>query len=203
MSNLVSGTGKPRPKTVRTWRDLADRLRALTGDRRGVAAVEFAFIAPLLVLLYIGAVEISVALSVDNKVSRAGNITLDLITQGTAITKAEMKDLVDVAEAVVAPFDGSNIVLTFTGITVNASKQAKVEWSWKSDGTTPYTKNSTVTIPTGLKIADSYYVRSEISNKHSLITSYQFMGSSVASINMTETYYMRPRLGSNLACTDC
>ena len=44
--------------------------------------------APLLVLMYIGAVEISVALSVDTKVSRAGNITLDLITQGTSITKS-------------------------------------------------------------------------------------------------------------------
>ena len=114
-----------------------------------------------------------------------------------------MSDLKDVAEAILAPFDGSNIVLTFTGITVDASSNAKVAWSWKSDNTTPYTKNSSVTIPTGLQIANSYYVRSEITNTHSLITSYQFMGSALASINMTETYYMRPRLGSELDCNDC
>ena len=179
------------------------RIRSVLRDRKGVGAVEFAFVAPLLVLMYIGAVEISVALSVDTKVSRAGNITLDLITQGTSITKTEMADLVDVAEAILAPFDGNNIVLIFTGIKVDASSNAKVAWSWKSDNTTPYTKNATITIPTGLKIADSYYVRSEISNTHSLITSYQFMGSALASIGMNETYYMRPRLGSELNCTDC
>ena len=61
------------------------RLGSVLLERKGVGAVEFAFVAPLLVLMYIGAVEISVALSVDTKVSRAGNnITLDLITQGTS-----------------------------------------------------------------------------------------------------------------------
>ena len=91
-----------------------------------MGAVEFAFVAPLLVMMHIGAVEISVALSVDTKVSRSGNITLDLITQGKSITKTEMSDLVDVAEAILAPFDGNNVVLIFTGITVDASSNAKV-----------------------------------------------------------------------------
>ncbi len=193
---LRFGSGRIAGRTPR-------RIRSMLRDRKGVGAVEFAFVAPLLVLMYIGAVEISVALSVDTKVSRAGNITLDLITQGTTITKSDMADLVDVAEAIVAPFDGSNIVLTFTGIRVDASTNAKVDWSWKSDNTVPYPKNTTITIPTGLRIADSFYVRSEITNTHSLITSYQFMGSAMASIGMNETYYMRPRLGSDLDCTDC
>ena len=136
---LRFGSGRIAGRTPR-------RIRSMLRDRKGVGAVEFAFVAPLLVLMYIGAVEISVALSVDTKVSRAGNITLDLITQGTTITKSDMADLVDVAEAILAPFDGSNIVLTFTGIRVDASTNAKVDWSWKSDNTTPYPKNTTITI---------------------------------------------------------
>lgn len=179
------------------------RWRIFANDRGGAAAVEFAFIAPLLVLLYIGAVEVSVALSVDTKVSRAGNITLDLITQGQTVSKSDMNGLKDVASAIMAPYTSSNVVLTFTGITVDASKNAKVAWSWKSDGTTPYVKDAAVTIPTGLQIANSFYVRSEISNTHNLITSYQVFGSSVGSINMNETYYLRPRFGSDLPCSDC
>jgi Flp pilus assembly protein TadG len=180
-----------------------NRVRRLLRDRKGAGAVEFAFIAPLLVLIYMGAVEISVALSVDTKVSRAANITLDLITQGTTITKTEMTDLVDVAKSILAPFNGDDIELKFTGITVDASSNAKVAWSWGSTTTKPYTDGAAVTIPTGLKIADAYYVRSEITNKHQFLTSYPFMGSAVAEINMNETYYMRPRLGTSIDCTDC
>ena len=181
----------------------ARKFRRLSRNKKGVGAIEFAFVAPLLVLIYMGAVEISVALSVDTKVSRAGNITLDLITQGTEISKSEMSDLVDVATGIMAPFDGSDIELKFTGIRVNSSKNAKVEWSWGSKTTKPYVKGSAVTIPTGLKIADSFYVRSEITNTHQFLTSYPFMGSTQASIGMTETYFMRPRLGTDLDCTDC
>ncbi len=179
------------------------RLGRLLGNRDGAGAVEFAFVAPILVLIYMGAVEISVALSVDTKVSRAGNITLDLITQGTSITKSEMKDLVDVAESIMAPFDGSDIELKFTGITVDASGNAKIDWSWGSETTKPYTDGASVTIPTGLQIANAYYVRSEITNKHQFLTSYPFLGSAAAALDMNETYYMRPRLGTNLSCTDC
>lgn len=181
----------------------ADRAWRLLGNREGAGAVEFAFVAPLLVLIYMGAVEISVALSVDTKVSRAGNITLDLITQGTTITKKEMSDLVDVAAGIMAPFDASDIELKFTGITVDKSKNAKIAWSWGSKTTKPYVDGASVTIPTGLKIANSYYVRSEIVNKHQFLTSYPFMGSASASIDMNETYYMRPRLGTDLDCSDC
>ncbi|MCR9137119.1 MAG: pilus assembly protein [Alphaproteobacteria bacterium] len=181
----------------------ADKTAVLLRDREGAGAVEFAFVAPLLVLIYMGAVEISVALSVDTKVSRAGNITLDLITQGTSITKSEMKDLVDVAAGIMAPFDASDIELKFTGITVDGSKNAKIDWSWGSKTTKPYTKGAVVDIPSGLKIANSYYIRSEIVNTHQFLTSYPFMGSASASIDMNETYYMRPRLGTDLDCTDC
>ena len=114
-----------------------------------------------------------------------------------------MSDLKDVAAAIVVPFDGNNIVLTFTGITVDASSNAKVDWSWKSDNTTPYAKNSTVTIPTACRLPIPIMCAAKITNTHSLITSYQFMGSALASVNMNETYYMRPQLGSELNCTDC
>lgn len=184
-------------------RHLGGRLGNLLGDREGAGAVEFAFVAPLLVLIYMGAVEISVALSVDTKVSRAGNITLDLITQGTTITKTEMKDLVDVASGIMAPFNGDDVELKFTGITVDASKKAKVAWSWGSKTAKPYGKGTEVNIPTGLKIANAYYVRGEIVNTHQFLTSYPFLGGAAASIDMNETYFMRPRLGTDLDCTDC
>ena len=136
------------------------RMHMLLGDRSGLGAVEFALLAPVLVVLYMGAVEITVALSVDTRVSRAGNITLDLIT--------------------------------------------KVAWSWGNEVRRPYATGSTADIPDGLKMPNSFYVRGEIINPHDFISTFPFMGSAqVGALNLNETYYMRPRLGAEIDCTDC
>ena len=42
---------------------LSNALRAFRGNREGVGAVEFAIIAPVLIVLYIGSLEVSVAMS--------------------------------------------------------------------------------------------------------------------------------------------
>ena len=182
------------------------RLSALLRDRKGVGAVEFAFVAPILVVLYIGAVEMTVALSVDTKVSRAGNITLDLITQATTTSKDELDDMEDVAASILAPYTAANVELVYTAITINpAGDAATVTWSWASDGLTPPTVGEEITseIPDSLMIADAFYVRGEIDNTHNFITSIPFTGRTMSSLDLTETYFMRPRLGTAITCSDC
>ena len=97
-------TSKHQLNILRAKQRLSDRWLKFVKDNRGVGAIEFAFVAPILVVLYIGAVEMTIALAVDTKVSRAGNITLDLITQGTTTSRAELDAMEDVAESVLAPY---------------------------------------------------------------------------------------------------
>ncbi|WP_169054128.1 TadE/TadG family type IV pilus assembly protein [Nitratireductor sp. XY-223] len=185
---------------------LLDCARSLIRDKKGVGAVEFAFVAPILVVLYIGAVEMTVALSVDTKVSRAGNITLDLITQGTTTSKDELEDMEDVAGSILAPYASDDVDLVYTAVTINgAGDEATVSWSWGSTGTTPPSVGDDITaeIPTSLMIADAFYIRGEITNVHDFITSIPFTGSAMSSLNLNETYFMRPRLGTSITCSDC
>ncbi len=180
------------------------RMHRLLGDRSGLGAVEFALLAPVLIMLYMGAVEITVALSVDTRVSRAGNITLDLITQGATTSKADLDMMEDVAASVMAPYTADHIELRYTGIRVDSSGKPKVAWSWGNEVKKPYATGSTVDIPDGLKMANSFYVRGEIFNPHTFISTYPFMGSNqVGALKLGETYYMRPRLGAEINCTDC
>ena len=122
-------TSKYQLKISQAKKRLSDRWQDLVEDRRGVGAVEFAFVAPILVVLYIGAVEMTVALAVDTKVSRAGNITLDLITQGTTTSRAELDAMEDVAESIMAPYEGSDVELKYT-----ASKCPRTERPQRSCG---------------------------------------------------------------------
>ncbi|WP_419907706.1 TadE/TadG family type IV pilus assembly protein [Hoeflea sp.] len=185
---------------------LLKQFGVIARDNRGVGAVEFAFVAPILVVLYIGAVEMTVALSVDTKVSRAGNITLDLITQGTTTSKDELEDMEDVAGSILAPYSNANVEVAFTAITINADgDKATVAWSWRSDAIAPPAIGTDITadMPASLMIGDAYYVRSEITNTHNFITSIPFTGSAMSSLDLNETYYKRPRLGTSITCADC
>ena len=61
-------------------------LRRLIADRRGVSAVEFALVAPILVLLYFGLVELSQAATADRRLAHATSAVGDLVAQASSVT---------------------------------------------------------------------------------------------------------------------
>jgi Flp pilus assembly protein TadG len=112
------------------------------GCRSGLAAVEFAFIAPIMILLFFGVLEGSSAYSVNRKVLLASNTLADLVAQETSITKASLEDLFVGMEDVIDPRD---IDVTFRVVSVvldTATDEIKVHWSLDSDGGTPYAAGS-------------------------------------------------------------
>lgn len=81
-------------------------------DARGIAAVEFAFIAPILLVMLVGAVEITRAVSIDRRLSVVTNMIADLVARETKLTGADVEAIYDIAEQVMAPFDASELKLS-------------------------------------------------------------------------------------------
>lgn len=86
-------------------RPLTGFLRRFGRDRRGVSAVEFALIAPFMILLYLGSVEVSLALSIDRKITSISSALADLVAQDDVITDDEITDILNAGAVIVAPFD--------------------------------------------------------------------------------------------------
>jgi Flp pilus assembly protein TadG len=61
-------------------------MRRLLRDKRGISAVEFAMLLPLMVTLYLGGVEVSQAVAVDRKVTLVARSLGDLVAQATNVT---------------------------------------------------------------------------------------------------------------------
>jgi len=59
----------------------------------GVAAIEFVFVAPVMIFMYFGLAEISLAIAADRKISHATNIAGDLATQVASINASEMSEI--------------------------------------------------------------------------------------------------------------
>lgn len=181
-------------------------LASFSRDRGGVGAIEFAFIAPILLVLYIGAVEVSVAMSVNKKLARASSTVADLITQGDETSPQALTGMVNVAQSVLAPYDPDPVEMVITGIAIDADGKATIAWSWRPSGdggAAVYEEGDEVKIPKNLLIADTFLVRSELDYHHAMITSFPFTGSTLTGIDMNKTYYLRPRLGDRVDCDDC
>ena len=82
-------------------------LRHFRRDRRGVSAVEFALIAPLMLGLYIGCVEISEGVAADRKVTLTAGALANLTSQVTTLTTADMSNILNASTAIMNPYTGA------------------------------------------------------------------------------------------------
>lgn len=180
-------------------------LQRLAQDKSGIGAIEFAILVPVLLLLYLGALQTTLALSAAQRATRAAGTVADLVTQQASVNKATLAGMPSVANAIFVPFTITGMTLKITGITIDASNKATVTWSWAQDGTTPYTAGSTVTtVPTDMNKASSFLVRAELAAPYQLISfGPDFLPNGYNSITIQRQYYYRQRTGTAIACSDC
>ncbi|MGO7586211.1 TadE/TadG family type IV pilus assembly protein [Rhizobium ruizarguesonis] len=179
--------------------------RRLIRDRKGAGAIEFAILFPVLIMLYIGAFEITIGLSVSKRVTRAAGTVADLITQQQSVTKSALAQMPSVATAIFVPYNSTALTMKITGVTIDASANAKVLWSWAQDGTVPYAKNATVSnVPADMKTANSFLVRTELSIPYTMfLFAPNFMPDGMRTITIGRSYFYRQRQGDSIPCGDC
>lgn len=182
--------------------DISKVFRAFGRDRKGTGAIEFAILAPILIMAYIGAFEVSVGFNVSRKVARASSTVADIVTQQTEVNKEFLDGMKDVAASVMSPFGGT-YSLKITGIEVTSVGNGKVIWSRDEKGTTPYKAGEGVAIPKELSALNTFVVRTEMVVPHGLLLFAPDLTSKAQTINLSKTYYYRQRIGEKITCDDC
>lgn len=197
-------------------RRLGPWLNRLRADRRGVAAVEFALLVPILLSLYFVTMEVSQAVETSKKVSRVASMTADLVTQQSTITQAEVKAVMDIGEALLQPYNRSApaIMVTAIQMSTDATPKAVVVWSRKLKGgahSPGIAKGTELNdVPAKLKVAGTFLVRVESALEYRPVITWTAsqkttLGLTAAfdKINMGDTYYLRPRMSDAVPCADC
>src|ERR1700694_2793014 len=111
------------------------RFADFLGDRRGLSAVEFALLLPLMLTLYLGSVEVSNGVAADRKVAITARTVADLASRMTTIHNADMTNILNASSAVIAPYAVSNLVVTVSEVSMDAQGKATVTWSDSLNGT--------------------------------------------------------------------
>ncbi len=189
----------------------------LRDDKSGVAAVEFVFIAPLLIMLWLGTMEISQGIEINKKVGRSASMVGDIVTQTDVITLNDLKDVIKIGAAVLQPYQRDAPVISVTAIQiandVNGALKAKAVWSLRGEGNTFSSGDAPGTaleIPPNLMIKDTFLIKAETKLDYYPITSWSIRknatdgsGNRYAVVPMKETYYLRPRQGLDVTCAGC
>ncbi|WP_429129392.1 TadE/TadG family type IV pilus assembly protein [Ensifer sp. 4252] len=178
-------------------------LRSLLRDRRGLGGVEFAIVTPLLIMIYVGAFELSLGFTVAGKAARASSAVADLVSQQTDVNKTYLGNMSNVVKSILAPYEGSKYTLKITGIKVDAANTGTVVWSRDQDGAVPYAVNSTTTVPTQFTATEAFIVRTELSIEHELLMFAPSLASSTKTVNLSKTAYFRSRQAETIKCSDC
>jgi Flp pilus assembly protein TadG len=165
-------------------------------DERGVSAVEFAMLLPLMLTLYLGAVEVSQGIAADRKVTLTARTVADLVSQAQKVTNNDMTNSLNAASAVMAPYSTSNLKVVVSSVKIDAQGKATVAWSDTLNGTAR-AKDSTVTLPPALNIPNSSLIWSEVQYSYTPVIGYVITGS----MNLKDQIYMRPRLSDSVERT--
>ncbi len=205
-------------ETETGFRAFASRVARFHRDNKGVAALEFAFIAPVLLVMYFMTMEIGLGIEANKKVGRTASIVADLVTQNQTITKGDLDAIMRLGEGTLQPYNRSAPEIRITAVQITndpTNPRAIVVWARKAIGTTasahtPANTDITGAIPVKLLIPDTFLIRVETMLEYKPVVTWTSeqktatgMTSAFDNISMDETYHLRPRMSVTIPCTDC
>jgi Flp pilus assembly protein TadG len=169
----------------------------------GLSAVEFALLLPVMLIFYLGGVQVSMAVSTYRLVDLTANTVTNLIAQYTTISaSAQMPDILAAAAQVMYPAQANdsnvakNIKVVVSLIAIDKNGKATVTWSQTLNGTAR-SVGSVVTVPTSMDIANTNVLLGE--------TSYNFTAPidflNLGTLNLSSSLYMVPRASTTINLT--
>ncbi|HET7084253.1 MAG TPA: TadE/TadG family type IV pilus assembly protein [Rhizomicrobium sp.] len=177
-------------------------MRTACRNSDGLAAVEFAMLLPILIVLFFGVVETSLALLCRADVSIMASTAADLISQANTISTADLQNVYSAAGTVLYPYydpstGSSPPTIRLTSVIDDGTgigTQGKVAWTCTQAGSgnlSPATRSvgSTATLPQALMTTNGSVIIAEIAYNYTSPTTKVI----AAPINFTNNWYTKPR----------
>jgi hypothetical protein len=185
--------------TKRKAAELKAPCARLARDMRGVAAIEMAFIFPVMIILYIGLVDVTNLLMINRRVTLTTSTLADLVTQSdSSITTADIDGVFESARAIFEPWSVDGISLNLWAFRMN---NGSPELQWE------YTNGVTCgSAPTGgdemenLMEDGNDIIVGRVCYSHEAILGSLF---STDTFELQDELMLRPRQSTTLNCTDC
>lgn len=166
------------------------KRRRFTRNVYGGVAVEFALLAPVLLLFYFGLAELTLAMMAQRRLYHATSLIGDMAAQAGQINQSRVNDIYNISLAVMQPFAASPMRLCLYSVTSDSKGKNTVAWVAPKNGPAncPTAAAVVTNIPAGVLPVSSSVIVST--------TSYDYtpsVGLDSSSFTFKRTYYLRPR----------
>jgi len=173
---------------------------AFLRDGEGTVAVEFSFILPIMVTIWLGGVEITHALSVDRKVVTLTAAVGDITARSKKITESQVSSLFGLTEAAMFPESVDDTTIIVTAVDFDGDGNATIGWS-RASNTTAYVTGMPVDtdmVPANYWTPNSQIIVAEVHHPHLPKIGYRI----TETIDFDEKMFFTPRLSSYVQLCD-
>jgi Flp pilus assembly protein TadG len=176
---------------------LLQRLRRFGFAKKGSAAVEFALIAPMMMFLVFGSVDLLDALNLNKRVQNATASVADVAARDTEISTAEIDNFWAALDVLMFPTDGDAVRIRISSVRIASASSATVVWSRSHGGMSQRSNGSTVALQSAMMTPGTSLIMTE--------TEYDYRSPlgflMAAPITLKHVAYRRSRLVDPIPCT--
>jgi Flp pilus assembly protein TadG len=163
--------------------------RFAVDEKSGLAALEFAIIAPMMILLVFGSVDLIDTLGANKRAQNAVASIADVVARDDAVSNAEIAGLWAAMDVLMYPDDGVNMQMRVTSVRIDTATSARVVWS-EGHGMTARVANTTVALPAQMMTPGTSVIFAESRFPYTAPLGFLHSGS----VNLDHEAYRRSRL---------
>lgn len=169
------------------------RRGILRHDRRGSAALELALLAPVMVSLFCGTIEVTQLIRVETKLGLAAQSLQNMVAGQSSVTQTTVDNFFVGSQLVMTPFAGSKLTATVASVTFSsAGASSALAWQLLEPGTASAASMSTITacgLAKGLSLGSDSVIIVRMTYSYTPVLSYLL----ASSYSLTQVAYGRPR----------
>jgi Flp pilus assembly protein TadG len=165
------------------------RLRHFIRAKSGLAALEFALLAPMMVFLLFGSVELIDALGANRRAQNAASSLADVVARDTEVDDDEIAGLWSAFDILMYPDGGDTMQACITSISIDDQGTPIVQWSEAHNGYSPCPA-ATAGLTAAMRTPGSSLIVAATTYSYTPPLNFLFAGP----VNMRHTVYRRSRL---------
>ena len=126
-------------------------LLKIARDRRGISAIEFALILPVILVMMAASEDLGQALMVDRRISQIAATASDMTAQQASWTATNLDAILTGTSTLIQPFPSGNLKIVVATVNVDASLNTTVAWSrgynataWTVGAAPPFTLSKSI-----------------------------------------------------------
>lgn len=163
-------------------------------DSRGVAMIEFALIAPVMLVMMLGMMWGADIMQANRHLTYAAGTLADLASQEKKLFNEDFTEIFLAVEETLKPFDYGNLKMIVTSVEIDEDGEGTVHWS-ESNAGLDHSHGSTFKLPNGLNEPNTTVIVAEMSYDYEapIMTSPLTKNVSMDSMTIKDEFFVRPR----------